>query len=91
MTRKASSWGGAVLANYQVSPAFNLAGRIEYLDTSGTALDGAPNLLYGSGSGAWSATITPTWQCQRFFTRAELSYVKASGSTPGYVFGSTGT
>ena len=90
-TREASTWGGAVLANYQVSPSFNLAGRVEYLDTNGNAFDGTPNLLYGPGSSAWSATITPTWQWQRLFARAELSYVKASSATSGYAFGSSGT
>ena len=90
-TREASTWGGAVLANYQFGPTFNLAGRIEYLDTSGNAFDGTPNLLYGPGSSAWSATITPTWQWQRFFTRVELSWVKASSTAPGYAFGGSGT
>lgn len=89
--REASTWGGAVLANYQVSSTFNLAGRIEYLGTNGNPADGTPNLLYGPGSSAWSATITPTWQWQRFFTRVELSYIKASSAVPGYVFGDSGT
>ncbi|MBS0589562.1 MAG: porin [Proteobacteria bacterium] len=90
-TKEASTWGGAVFANYQVSPSFNLAGRIEYLSTNGDALDGTPNLLYGPGSTAWSATITPTWQWQRFFVRAEVSLVKASGVVPGLAFGRSGT
>ena len=89
--RDATIWGGGVFANYQVSASFNVAGRIEYLDTSGNALDGTPNLLYGPGSNAWSATITPTWQWQRYFARAELAHVKAGSATPGYVFGSSGT
>jgi hypothetical protein len=88
--RAASTWGGAVFANYQVSPTFNLAGRIEYLATNGNAFDGTPNLLYGAGSNAWSATITPTWQWQRFFLRPEFSCVKAGSVTPGYAFGAGG-
>ena len=38
-------------------------------------MDGAANLLYGPGSAAWSVTVTPTYQKNIFFTRAELSYV----------------
>ena len=50
----------------------------------------APNLLYGQGSAAWSATITPTYQYERVFIRAELSYVQALNISQGMAFGPTG-
>jgi hypothetical protein len=64
--------------------------RAEYLDTSGSASDGTPNLLYGPGSAAWSLTLTPTYQYKRFFARAEIAYVGARHITPGLAFGSNG-
>ncbi|TAM63817.1 MAG: porin, partial [Rhodanobacter sp.] len=41
----------------------------------------------GPGSKAWSLTFTPTYQNKLLFVRAEISYVKASSTTPGFVFG----
>lgn len=90
-TRSASTWGAALLGNYAFDPQFSLAGRVEYIGSSGNANDGAPNLLYGPGSKAWSFTVTPTWQFQRFFARADLSYVKVNGAAPGAAFGDAGT
>lgn len=87
----ADSYGGALLANYTIDPHWSVAGRVEYLSTNGTPADGAPNLLYGPGSNAVSVTVTPTWQFNRFFVRAELSYVSASSVTAGDGFGRTGT
>ena len=87
----ASTWGAALLANYAFDPQFSLAGRVEYIDSSGSATDGTPNLLYGPGSNAWSFTLTPTWQIERFFARLDLSYVKAGSETPGLAFGDSGT
>ena len=49
--------------------------------------DGAPNLLYGQGSGAWSLTLTPTWQKGIFFARPEASYVHAWHVIPGSALG----
>ena len=89
-TRSASTWGAALLGNYAFDPQFSLAGRVEYIGSSGNPADGAPNLLYGPGSKAWSLTLTPTWQIQRFFARADVSYVKVSSATPGLVFGDGG-
>src|SRR5262249_58750886 len=31
----ASTWGAALLANYAFNPQFSLAGRVEYIDSSG--------------------------------------------------------
>ncbi len=91
----ASTTAGAILTSYNFEPDFGLAGvslpvRLEYISSSGSVADGAPNLMYGPGSNAWSVTVTPTYQRGIFFTRAELSYVGTSHTTPGAAFGSTG-
>jgi hypothetical protein len=90
-THAASTYGGALLVNYAFDSNYSLAGRVEYISSSGSKTDGAPSLLYGPGSDAWSVTLTPTYQNGVFFTRGELSYVGASDTTPGFVFGQHGT
>ena len=77
----ASTFGGAVLGNYDLGSGFNLGGRLEYIGTTGSN-----NLLYGPGSAAFSATFTPTYQWQYFFARAEVSFVKGH-VTPGFGLG----
>lgn len=88
IAHSASTFGGAVLASYTVDSSFSLAGRVEYIDSNGSAAEGAPSLLYGPGSKAWSVTFTPTYQYKLLFVRGDLSYVKANSTTPGYAFGS---
>jgi hypothetical protein len=85
--------GGAIFAIYAVPgmAGLSLPVRLEYIASSGSVTDGSPNLLYGPGSKAWSLTFTPTYQKGVFFARAELSYVSASSTTPGLVFGPNGT
>jgi len=90
-TKGADTWGGAILANYNVNDNWNLAGRLEYIGSSGSATDGSPSLLYGPGSDAWSVTVTPTWQNDIYFARLEGSYVGTSSTTPGFAFGKVGT
>jgi len=90
-TKDASTWGGAVLANYNINDNWNLAGRVEFVTSSGIATDGTVNVLYGPGSSAWSFTATPTWQNGMFFGRLEGSYVGLSGTSPGFAFGKAGT
>ena len=68
----------------------NLAGRAEYISTSGSLASGSANVLYGPGSAAWSLTLTPTYQEGIFFVREEVSYVQASSFTPGLAFGKSG-
>ena len=87
----ASTWGGAILASRTIKRGFSLAGRGEYIGSTGTAAQQAVNLMYGPGSAAWSLTATPTYQYQKFFTRGDLSFVKATSMTPGFGFGSLGT
>jgi len=88
--KSASTFGGAILTSYALSDRFFLAGRAEYIGTTGSTTDGSPNLLYGPGSGAWSLTFTPTYQYEKFFVRPEVSYVMATSYTSGLVFGSEG-
>ena len=64
--------------------------RVEYIASTGNAAEGAPNLMYGPGSKAWSITVTPTYQHDAFFARFELSYVGTSSTTRGLVFGPNG-
>ena len=92
----ASTYGGAILANYSFpddSPlsGFSLPIRFEYIASTGSLANGAPNLLYGSGSSAWSITLTPTYQYKIFFARAEISHVGTNSTTPGLVFGRDGS
>ena len=72
------SYGVAVLAKYSFTPEISIAGRVEYIGSSGAA-----NLLYGPGSNAWSFTVTPTYQKGIFFARVEGSYIGIGSGTPG--------
>ena len=88
----ASSYGGAILANYAINDHWGLAGRIEYIGTSGNSSNPlTTNLLYGPGSQAFSATITPTFTYNRFFARADVSVVDITKLVAGFGFGSNGT
>jgi hypothetical protein len=80
-----STFGAAVLAKYSFSPMFSLAGRAEYISSSG-----GQSLLYGPSSNAMSLTITPTWQFKTFFIRGEGSYTKLDSFAPGAGFGPAG-
>src|SRR6266851_9247377 len=80
--QSASTYGGAILANYSFPddsrlPGVSLPIRLEYIVSTGSAAKGAPNLMYGPGSDAWSITLTPTYQYDKFFVRAEFSHVEA--------------
>jgi hypothetical protein len=81
-----SSYGGAILAKYSFTPEISVAGRAEYIGSSGHAF-----LLYGPGSNAWSVTLTPTYQKGIFFARIEASYVGVGSGTPGFMLGASGT
>jgi hypothetical protein len=79
----AQSYGGAVLANYKITDNVNIAGRAEYIATTGRG-----DILYGPGSSAGSLTVTPTYQRGIWFLRGEASIVHAFDS-PG-AFGKEG-
>lgn len=99
--REASTIGGALLANYTFAQGSKAGGlklngvslpfRVEYIASTGTVANGAPNLLYGPGSRGWSITLTPTYQRDIFFARPEFSFVGATRTTPGMAFGPNGT
>jgi hypothetical protein len=96
----ASTFGGAVLVNYRFPchamlgglslDGLSLPARVEYIASTGNAANGAPNLLYGPGSKAWSITFTPTYQWTIFFARGEFSFVGGVDTTAGLAFGSNG-
>ncbi len=77
-----SAYGAAVLASCKLNDDWSMAVRVEELDTAGHL-----NLLYGAGSGAWSATLTPTYQEGVFFARAEASYVGIENGKSGLALG----
>jgi hypothetical protein len=91
VTKGAHTNGGALLLSHSFKHGFSLSGRGEYISSTGALADGSVNLLYGPGSAAWSATLTPTFQYGRFFARGDLSLVRANGETTGYAFGPGGT
>jgi hypothetical protein len=86
----AATFSGAVLASYAFNDNVSLAGRAEDIASTGSVANGAPNLLYGPGSTAWSVTLTPTYQQGILFVREEVSFVQANGITPGLAFGRGG-
>ena len=83
----ATTYGGAILGKYSFNDQWALAARAEVIKSTGSLANGAPSLLYGPGSGAWSLTLTPTWQKGIFFARVEGSYVHAWHVTPGFGLG----
>jgi hypothetical protein len=87
----ASTYSGAVLANYAINSNWGLAGRVEYVKSNGSKSDlGATNFLYGPGSGAFSFTVTPTYTYNHFFVRGDLSVVSVSDAAVGAAFGTDG-
>jgi hypothetical protein len=96
----ASTYGAALLVNYRFPSdaaigglkleGLSLPARAEFIASTGNASDGAPNLLYGPGSKAWSITVTPTYQWKVLFARGEFSFMHAFDTTSGLAFGSKG-
>ena len=85
-----------MLLNYSFGDGSPLAGvslpvRLEYISSTGSLANGAPNLLYGPGSIACSVTVTPTYQYKIFFGRVEFYHVGTTSTTPGLAFGPAGT
>ena len=90
LAKGASTQAGAVLLSRTLGHGFSLAGRAEYIASSGSIADHSVNLLYGPGSAAWSLTATPTYQRQRLFVRGDVSWVHATAISAGDAFGSAG-
>jgi hypothetical protein len=89
--QSASVLGGALLVSYSFDDNFKLAARGEYEGSTTGFYPTTPNLIgYGAGSGAYSLTVTPTFQWKAFFARSDISYVSTNSVTPGSVFGAGG-
>ncbi len=86
ITSSASSFGGSVLTDYSLAGGFFLGARLEYIGTTGSN-----SLLYGPGSGAFAATVTPAYQYRNFFVRGGFAWVKANNVTAGLGLGPSGT
>lgn len=82
-----TSYGAALLGKYSFTDEIALAAKAEIIKQNGSVSKGAPSLIYGPGSGAWSLTLTPTWQKGIFFARPEASYVHAFKVVPGFGLG----
>jgi hypothetical protein len=91
IAKGAGTKGGAVLMTYNFKRGFSVAARPEYIKSTGSLQNGAINLLYGPGSGAFGFTVTPTYRKDAFFLRGDFSIVHATDSTPGSTFGTSGT
>ena len=90
ITRGAATRGTALLLTYNLKRGISIAARPEYISSTGSVSNGAVNLLYGPGSGAFGFTVTPTYRKEAFFIRGEFSVVKARNLTPGDAFGRAG-
>jgi hypothetical protein len=87
IAHNATTYGAALLGKYSFTDQFALAARAEVIKQNGSVDNGAPSLIYGAGSGAWSLTVTPTWQKGIFYVRPEASYVHAFKVVPGFGLG----
>jgi hypothetical protein len=93
----AQTSGVALLVNYKFNTNLDAEGkayqkislpfRIEYIQASGIQGSDTPNLLYGPGSSAFTFTITPTLQYQKYFARVELSMIKLNDFAAQQGFG----
>jgi len=90
IAKGASTDGGAILLSHAFKHGFSLAGRWEYITSTGSAAQNAVNLMYGPGSAGTSVTVTPTFQYGGLFFRGDISYVHAIDYTKGVVFGPAG-
>ncbi|WP_298190572.1 outer membrane beta-barrel protein [Novosphingobium sp.] len=88
-TTKAENFAVGLLAKYKINDNWSLPVRFEYIDSNRPKATAA-SFLYGPGSNAFTATITPTYTWDRFFIRPEFSYVRAGDITPGAAFGAAG-
>jgi hypothetical protein len=90
LTRRASTYGAALLASYAVTNTLSLGARLEIEGGSGAGGPSATNLLYGPGSNAASVTFTPTYTIGRWFARADAAAVAVGHLSPGDGFGRNG-
>jgi len=86
----AATRGEAILVSRTFKHGFSLAGREEYISSTGSAAQKSVNLMFGPGSAGTSVTVTPTFQYGGFYFRGDLGWVGASSVTPGDTFGPAG-
>jgi hypothetical protein len=86
----AGTRGAAILLSHAFKKGFSLAGRGEYIASTGSAALNSVNLMFGPGSTGGSITVTPTFQYGGFYFRGDLGWVHAGDVTPGYTFGPAG-
>ncbi len=97
ISQSAETYGFALLANYKFNVDIDQANqryqkvslplRVEYIQSSGKPGSNTPNLLYGPGSSAFTFTVTPTIQYQKYFARFELSLIRIYDLGPQFGFG----
>jgi hypothetical protein len=90
VVKGASTDGGAVLLSHAFNRGFSLAGRWEYIGSSGSVAEKSVNLIFGPGTSGTSFTLTPTLQHGGFFVRGDLSWVHANSVNSGAGFGASG-
>ena len=90
IAKGASTDGGAILLSHAFKHGFALAGRWEYISSTGSAAQQSVNLMYGPGSSGTSVTVTPTFQYGGLFFRGDVSFVHAGNYTKGAAFGPSG-
>src|SRR5206468_11202282 len=83
----AATRGGALLLTYNFKHGVALAARPEYISSTGSVSNGAVNLLYGPGSGAFAFTITPTYRKRGSLLRGVFPMVHPTSSPAGLRFG----
>ena len=84
--QSAETFGAALLTNYKFTTNLDGSGsiyqkvsipfRIEYIQSTGVPGSNIPTLLYGPGSSAFTLTLTPTIQFEKYFARLEISMIK---------------
>lgn len=87
------AYGVVFMSTWTMNPKWSLATRIEDLGNESTTQDRSANadlVGYGPGSGAWTFTLTPTYQQNAFILRADLSDVIVRSASPGLTFGTSG-
>jgi hypothetical protein len=90
ITNGNATQGEAILLSHAFKHGFSLAGRGEYISSTGSVAQKSVNLMFGPGSTGTSVTVTPTFQLGGFFVRGDISYVHAGSFTPGDAFGAAG-
>ena len=92
------TYGAALLTNYKFTVDLDGSGanyqkasipfRIEYIQSTGIPGSNTPTLLYGPGSSAFTLTLSPTIQFQKYYARVEISMIRLYDYSSQLGFGS---